>query len=365
MNFMLENYAFGEALIKVVGVGGGGCNAVNSMIEAGIRGVEYIAMNTDSMALNRSMAAQKVQLGEKLTRGFGAGADPEIGRQAAEESREEIVNVLRGAQMVFVTAGMGGGTGTGAAPIIAGIARELEILTVGVVTKPFDFEGDTKMHIALAGVDELVKNVDSLVVIPNERLIDISESSPKTLLDAFEMANDVLRQAVRSISDLLNIPGFINLDFRDIERVMRGAGYAHMGVGRASGRDKADVAAAAAISSPLLETSINGAERVLVNITSSLDLDLNDVQLVISTMRNAVSKDALIIWGHTFDDTLQDEMVVSLIATGSDDASAQQESKQPAEAAGAAEKAAPTADYSADSDIYKILGDLWPDSQKL
>ena len=351
MNFMLENYAFGEALIKVVGVGGGGCNAVNSMIEAGIRGVEYIAMNTDSMALNRSMAAQKVQLGEKLTRGFGAGADPEIGRQAAEESREEIVNVLRGAQMVFVTAGMGGGTGTGAAPIIAGIARELEILTVGVVTKPFDFEGDTKMHIALAGVDELVKNVDSLVVIPNERLIDISESSPKTLLDAFEMANDVLRQAVRSISDLLNIPGFINLDFRDIERVMRGAGYAHMGVGRASGRDKADVAAAA--------------ERVLVNITSSLDLDLNDVQLVISTMRNAVSKDALIIWGHTFDDTLQDEMVVSLIATGSDDASAQQESKQPAEAAGAAEKAAPTADYSADSDIYKILGDLWPDSQKL
>lgn len=312
---MLDSYSFGEALIKVIGVGGGGCNAVNGMIETGIRGVEYIAMNTDSMALNSSKATQKIQLGEKLTRGFGAGADPTIGRRAAEESHDEIENALRGAQMVFITAGMGGGTGTGAAPIVAGIARELDILTVGVVTKPFAFEGRRKMEVAMGGINELVQNVDSLIVIPNERLKLVSEERI-TIKNAFEIANDVLRQAVQSVSDLLNVPGFINLDFKDIEMIMRDAGYAHIGVGRASGRDKAEVAAAAAISSPLLETSINGAERVLINITSSSDVDLYDVDLVTTMVTEAANPDANIIWGTAFDDSLTDELIISVIATG-------------------------------------------------
>lgn len=315
MNFMLDNYAFGEALIKVIGVGGGGCNAVNAMIETGIRGVEYIAMNTDSMALNLSKATQRVQLGEKLTRGFGAGANPEIGRKAAEESHDEIENAIRGAQMVFITAGMGGGTGTGAAPIVAAIAKELEILTVGVVTKPFAFEGRRKMDAANGGIGELVQHVDSLIVIPNERLKLISEER-LTIKNAFEKANDVLRQAVQSVSDLLNVPGYINLDFRDIETIMKDAGYAHMGMGRASGRGKAEAAAGAAISSPLLETSIDGAERVLINITSPPDVDLMEIDLVATMIQEAASPDANIIWGNAFDESLNDEIVITVIATG-------------------------------------------------
>lgn len=318
MNFMLDNYAFGEALIKVVGVGGGGCNAVNGMIETGIRGVEYIAMNTDSMALNSSKATQRIQLGEKLTRGFGAGANPDIGRKAAEESHDEIENALRGAQMVFITSGMGGGTGTGAAPIVAAIAKELEILTVGVVTKPFAFEGRRKMDTANVGISELVKNVDSLIVIPNERLKLISEER-LTIKNAFEKANDVLRQAVQSVSDLLNVSGYINLDFRDIEAIMKDAGYAHMGMGRASGRGKAEAAAGAAISSPLLETSIDGAERVLINITSSPEVDLMEIDLVATMIQEAASPDANIIWGNAFNDDLEDEMIITVIATGSID----------------------------------------------
>lgn len=315
MNFMLDSYSFGEALIKVVGVGGGGCNAVNSMIQTGISGVEYIAMNTDSMSLNGSKAPQKIQLGEKLTRGFGAGSDPNVGKRAAEESHDEIENALRGAQMVFITAGMGGGTGTGAAPVVAEIAHQLDILTVGVVTKPFAFERRRKMEIAEAGIAELVKVVDSLIVIPNERLKYYSEERI-TVLNAFDVANDVLRQAVRSISDLLTVPGVINLDFMDIQRVMKGAGYAHMGIARASGADKAEAAAAAAIHSPLLETSINGAERMLINLTSAPDVDLVDIDLLINKITEVAHPDALVIWGQAVDEKLADEIVISVIATG-------------------------------------------------
>jgi len=314
------NFAFGPELpmgtnIKVVGVGGGGGNAVNRMIQSGMQGVEFIAMNTDSQILQFNKATYKLQLGDKLTRGKGAGGDPEKGKRAAEESRDEIASVLKGTDMVFITAGMGGGTGTGAAPLVAEVAKDLGILTIGIVTKPFGFEGKKKMYTAECGIENLREHVDSIVVIPNDRLKNISEERI-TLANAFETADNVLKQGVQSISDLINVPGLINLDFADVCATMKDAGYAHMGVGRASGKDKAEAAARMAISSPLLETTIEGAKGVIINFTSSSDIDLEDIDLAASMITEAAHEDANIIWGAAFDDNLDDEMIITVIATG-------------------------------------------------
>ena len=305
------------AVIKVVGVGGGGTNAVNRMVEAGVRGVEFIAVNTDRQALLLSDADKTIHIGEELTRGLGAGANPEIGCQAAEESRAEIREALADADMVFVTAGEGGGTGTGAAPVVAEVAKELGILTVGIVTKPFAFEGKRKMNMAEIGIAGLLERVDSLIVIPNERLKLISQEKI-TLLNAFEAADNVLRQGVESISSLINVAAFINLDFADVRSIMKDAGYAHMGVGSAKGVNKAEDAANAAISSPLLETSISGARGVIINITSSPDIGLDDVEKAASLITNSAHPEANIIWGAAFDENLKDEMSITVIATGFD-----------------------------------------------
>ena len=307
--------------IKVIGVGGGGGNAVNRMVSDGLQGVEFIAMNTDQQALAKNHASVKVQLGSKLTKGRGAGADPEIGQRAAEESKDEIANALKGSQMVFITAGMGGGTGTGAAPVVAEVAHDLGILTVGIVTKPFSFEGKRKMGLAEQGIANLLMHVDSLIVIPNERLKKISQEKI-TLMNAFQAADNVLRQGVESISALINVPAFINLDFADVRSIMKDAGYAHMGVGSAKGAGKAENAAKAAISSPLLETSIAGAHGVIINITSSPDIGLEDVETAAGLITQSAHPDANIIWGTAFDENLSDEMRVTVVATGFDNKSA-------------------------------------------
>ena len=307
--------------IKVIGVGGGGGNAVNRMVSDGLQGVEFIAMNTDQQALAKNHATVKVQLGSKLTKGRGAGADPEIGQRAAEESKDEIANALKGSQMVFITAGMGGGTGTGAAPVVAEVAHDLGILTVGIVTKPFSFEGKRKMGLAEQGIANLLMHVDSLIVIPNERLKMISQEKI-TLMNAFQAADNVLRQGVESISALINVPAFINLDFADVRSIMKDAGYAHMGVGSAKGAGKAENAAKAAISSPLLETSIAGALGVIINITSSPDIGLEDVETAAGLITQSAHPDANIIWGTAFDENLSDEMRVTVVATGFDNKSA-------------------------------------------
>lgn len=309
-----DTYESGVA-IRVIGVGGGGNNAVNRMIAANIRGVEFVTVNTDRQALRKSEAPVQLVIGERITRGFGAGANPEIGARAAEESIEEIKQMLAGADMVFVTAGMGGGTGTGAAPIVARLAHEMNILTIGIVTKPFGFEGRRRMEQAEQGIKELRQYVDSLVVIPNEKLKQISDTRI-TLGNAFEIADDVLRRGVQSISELINVPGFINLDFADVTSVMKNAGYAHMGVGGATGTDKAELAAKAAISSPLLETSIHGARGILISITASHDVGLEDVDLASSMISREAHPDANVIWGLAFDDALDDEMRITIIATG-------------------------------------------------
>ena len=301
--------------IKVIGVGGGGNNVVNRMVRTGTKGVEFIAVNTDKQALEASNATSKIQIGEKLTNGQGAGADPEVGRKSAEENRKQISEVLEGTDMVFITAGMGGGTGTGAAPIVADIAKEQGILTVGVVTKPFRFEGSLRMRKAEAGIAELRAKVDSLVIIPNERL-KLASDQKITMLNAFEIADDVLQQAVQSISDLIKNTGFINLDFADVSAVMKDAGRAHMGVGRAAGKNKAEDAAKMAISSPLLETSINGARGVLINVTGSMDIGLEEVETAANLVQEAAYPDANIIFGAAFDETLEDEIRVTVIATG-------------------------------------------------
>ncbi|MCL2088240.1 MAG: cell division protein FtsZ [Oscillospiraceae bacterium] len=303
--------------IKVIGVGGGGGNAVNRMIESGIVSVDFIAINTDEQVLCKSQAPHKIQIGEKSTKGRGAGGDPSVGQRAAEENREEISTALKGTQMVFVTAGMGGGTGTGAAPIIAAIAREQNILTIGIVTKPFNFEGKRKMAQAEAGIAELRNHVDSLVVIPNERLKLISEQK-LTLARAFEAADDVLRQGVQSISDLIKIPGLINLDFADVTAIMKDAGYAHMGVATATGKDKADLASAMATASPLLETSIDGAKGAIINITGSTDLDLEEVYAAMDKIQQAAHPDANIIMGVALDEGIEDQISITVIATGFD-----------------------------------------------
>ena len=321
MAFMLDTEMANVTNIKVIGVGGGGGNAVNRMLLDGVQGVEFVAMNTDQQALLASKATQKVQLGAKLTKGRGAGADPEVGQRAAEESKDEISNALKGAQMVFITAGMGGGTGTGAAPVVAEVAHDLGILTVGIVTKPFSFEGKRKMNMAEQGIDNLLMHVDSLIVIPNERLKLISQEKI-TLANAFAAADNVLRQGVESISALINVPAFINLDFADVRSIMKDAGYAHMGVGSAKGAGKAENAAKAAISSPLLETSIAGAHGVIINITSSPDIGLEDVETAAGLITQSAHPDANIIWGTAFDENLSDEMRVTVVATGFDNKSA-------------------------------------------
>ena len=304
--------------IKVIGVGGGGNNVVNRMVHTGTKGVDFIAVNTDKQALTMSAATYKIQIGEKLTQGQGAGSDPEVGRKSAEESRTQIAKALEGANMVFITAGMGGGTGTGAAPIVADIAKEQDILTVGVVTKPFRFEGSRRMKQAEGGIAELRNKVDSLVIIPNERL-KLASDTKITMQNAFEIADDVLQQAVQSISDLIKNTGFINLDFADVSAVMKDAGRAHMGVGRAAGKDKAEAAAKMAISSPLLETSINGARGVLINVTGSTDIGLEEVETAANLVQEAAHPDANIIFGAAFDDSLEDELRVTVIATGFDE----------------------------------------------
>ena len=315
MAFGLETGVENVVKIKVIGVGGGGNNVVNRMVRGGVQGVDFIAVNTDKQALNASAAGYKLQIGEKLTGGKGAGSNPDVGRQAAEESRNQIGKALEDTDMVFVTAGMGGGTGTGAAPIVAEVAREQGVLTVGVVTKPFGFEGIRRMRAAEAGIEALRDKVDSLVIIPNERL-KYATDQKITFANAFEIADDVLRQAVQSISDLIRDTGFINLDFADVTAIMKEAGLAHMGVGRAAGKGKAEEAARMAISSPLLETSIEGARGVLINITGSPDIGLEEVEQAATLVQQAVHPEALTIFGATFDETLDDEMRVTVIATG-------------------------------------------------
>ena len=315
MNFEISNDFEDVTQIKVIGVGGGGGNAINRMVSSGVQGVEFIAVNTDKQVLTFSKATHKIQIGEKVTGGRGAGARPEMGLKAAEESRDAIVDALSGSNMVFITAGMGGGTGTGAAPAIAEIAKSNGILTDGIVTKPFAFEGKRRMQQAEAGIAELAQHVDSLIVIPNERLKLVSDQKI-TFANAFDVADDVLRQGVKSISELIKVPGLINLDFADVTAVMKDAGHAHMGVGRATGKEKAEAAANAAVSSPLLETTIQGAKGVIISITSSPDITLDDVDVAASIIAEAADADANIIFGVAFDEKLEDEMVVTVIATG-------------------------------------------------
>ncbi len=305
------------ARIKVIGVGGGGNNAVNRMIDSGVRGIDFIAMNTDRQALFSSRAEVKLQLGEKLTRGLGAGANPDIGAKAAEENRNEIMEALKGADMIFITAGMGGGTGTGAAPVVAEIARELGVLTVGVVTKPFAFEGPKRLKQAEQGVNELKMHVDTLVTIPNDRLLQIADKKT-TIVEAFEMADEVLKQGIQGISDLIAVPNLINLDFADVKTIMSDKGIAHMGIGMSAGDNRATEAAKQAVRSPLLETSIDGAQSVLLNITGGEDLGIFEVNEAADLIRASVDKDANIIFGAGIDESLKDEIKITVIATGFD-----------------------------------------------
>lgn len=303
------------AKIKVIGVGGGGNNAVNRMIDHGVRGVDFIAVNTDKQALFSSKAESKIQIGDKITRGLGAGANPEIGQKAAEENREEILEHLKGADMIFITAGMGGGTGTGAAPVVAEIAKELGILTVGVVTKPFGFEGRKRLLQAEQGVNNLKTRVDTLVIIPNDRLLQIADKKT-TISDAFSMADDILKQGIQGISDLISVPNLINLDFADVKTIMHDKGIAHMGIGTSNGDNRATEAAQQAIQSPLLETSIEGAKSVLLNITGGQDLGIFEVNEAADLIRGAVDEDANIIFGAGIDESLNDEIKITVIATG-------------------------------------------------
>ncbi len=338
MDFKAEVGPENVVTIKVVGIGGAGNNVVNRMVKSGTQGVEFIAVNTDKQALAVSSADQKIQIGEKLTHGQGAGSDPEVGKKSAEESRNNIAKAVEDADMVFITAGMGGGTGTGAAPTVADIAREAGILTVGVVTKPFKFEGKRRMDQANEGIKDMLGKVDSLLIIPNDRL-KYATDQKVTLANAFEIADDVLRQAVTSISDLIKNTGFINLDFADVTCIMKNAGFAHMGVGRAAGKGKAEDAARMAVASPLMETSINGAHGVLINITGSEDMGLEDVEAAANLVQEAAHPDANIIFGATFDEAMQDEIRVTVIATGFEEAPT---AKQPAQQAAAPKKAEPT-----------------------
>lgn len=318
MSFELINETSQSVQIKVIGVGGGGGNAVKRMVESHVQGAEFIAVNTDRQSLEISSATHKIQIGERATKGMGAGGNPAMGEKAAEEDREKIASLLRGADMVFITAGMGGGTGTGAAPVIAEIAKEMGILTVGVVTKPFAFERANRMNAALAGIEKLARQVDSLIVIPNERLRSLSPNGKLSIKEAFAKADEVLVDGVRNISELIKVPAYINLDFADVCTVMKGAGYAHLGVGRGQGEDKAKQAAQNALVSPLLETRIDGANGLIINIRASEDLDLGDVDEAVDMITASTDPNAHVIWGILFDPDMDDEMMVTVIATGFD-----------------------------------------------
>ncbi len=311
----MERSMDGTATIKVIGVGGAGNNAVNRMVESGIKGVEFIAVNTDEQILEKSKAGTTIQIGEKITKGLGAGANPDIGAQSAEENKSEITEALRGADMVFVTAGMGGGTGTGAAPIVASVAKEMGILTIGIVTKPFTFEGKKRLSQAERGIESLKGKVDTLVVIPNDKLLQIIDRKT-TMVEAFRMADDVLRQGVQGISDLIAIPGLVNLDFADVKTIMLNTGMAHMGIGSASGENRAEDAAKQAIQSPLLETSIEGARGVIINITGGNDLGLHEVNTAAELVQRSVDPEANIIFGAVIDENMNDEISITVIATG-------------------------------------------------
>ena len=343
--------------IKVIGIGGAGNNVINRMIEGGVGGVDFVVVNTDKQDLNKSNCPNKLQIGEKLTGGMGAGSKPEIGRKSAEESRAASANLLEDTDMVFITAGMGGGTGTGAAPIVADLAREAGVLTVGVVTKPFKFEGANRMRQAEAGIAELGAKVDSLIIIPNDRLKYVTDQKI-TFANAFGIADDVLKMAVTSISELVGYSDrvIINLDFADGSAVMKDAGRAHMGVGTASGREKAEQAALAAVSSPLLETSINGATGVLVNVTGSSELTLDDVETAAGIVQEAASPDANIIFGATSSDEFEDEMRVTVIATGFDHSDEGKVVVKETASAPAAAPAAKPSDISDIDEIFKIFG---------
>ena len=318
MAFQFETTLDNVINIKVIGIGGGGGNAVNRMIQSGVQGVEFIAINTDKQALAFSAAPTKIQIGEKITKGQGAGSDPNVGSKAAEESKDDIRAALEGAHMVFITAGMGGGTGTGAAPVVAEIARSMGMLTVGVVTRPFTFEGRKRLDQALQGIEALRENVDALVIIPNERLKLVSEQKI-TFKNAFDIADGVLRQAVANISELITVPGLINLDFADVCSVMRDAGFAHIGTGQAVGKEKAAEAAKMAISSPLLETSIDNARGVILSIIGSPDIGLEEIETAAGMVQEAAHPDAHIIFGASIDESMDDELRVVVLATGFDD----------------------------------------------
>ena len=364
MAFEMDNGYDNVVSIKVIGIGGGGNNVITRMSESGITSAELVAVNTDKQALKNALATHKIQIGEKLTNGTGAGSNPEIGKKSMEESRSAVAKILEGTDMVFIAAGMGGGTGTGASPIVADLAREAGILTVGIVTKPFHFEGTRRMKQAEAGIEELRSRVDSLIVIPNERLKQVS-AEKISFATGFKIADEVLRQAVQSIADLINTTQVINMDFADISSVMRDAGYAHIGVGRASGKGKAEEAAKAAIHSPLLETSIEGAKGVIVNVTGDMEMGMEEVDLAAEMVRAAAHHDANIIFGAAFDEKLNDEIQVIIIATGFDDIATKESSTMfqarpaaaapvvaPVQTAAPAEpvKTAPAVDVSAPAD---------------
>ncbi len=317
-DFILEETLEPDVNIKVVGVGGGGGNAVNCMVDSGVNNIEYIAVNTDAKALNKSKATTRIPIGAKLTKGRGAGNKPEIGQRSAEENRDEIETHLKGADMVFITAGMGGGTGTGAAPVVAKIAQEMGILTVAVVTKPFQFEREQKMLQAEKGISELKKYVDSLIVIPNERLL-VGIDKPLTMKQSFSLSDDILKTGVKSISDLIVEEGYINLDFADVSTIMKGAGYAHMAIGHGSGKDKAQQAAEAVIKSPLLETSIEGAKRLLINVAMSEDILSSDVDTATKMITDQAAEGVEFIFGTSFKEDMQDEMQITVIAAGFED----------------------------------------------
>ena len=351
MAFVMDSTVKSGDTLKVIGVGGGGCNVVNRMVRVGMQGVEFIAVNTDRQCLASSEATQKLPIGEKLTGGKGAGANPDVGRESAKESKDQISALLDNTDMVFVTAGMGGGTGTGAAPVVAEIAKSRGILTVGVVTKPFSFEGRRRMDQAMRGIEELQSKVDSLVIIPNDRL-QYATDEKITFANAFAIADDVLRQAVQSISDLITTTGLINLDFADVTAVMKDAGLAHMGVGRAAGKNRAEEATRLAINSPLLETSIQGAKGIIVNITGPMDSGLDEVEVAAEMVKEVADPDALFMMGAAFDDALQDEIRVTVIATGFGGVSNPTPGK-----AGEAESAEPAKKAEDDpfEDIFKIF----------
>ena len=375
MGFMHDDSRESGVCIKVVGVGGGGNNAVNRMISSNVRGVDFIAINTDRQALKNSLALEQVVIGDKITKGFGAGANPSIGARAAEESLDEIKAALAGADMVFVTAGMGGGTGTGAAPVVAKVAHEMDILTVGIVTKPFAFEGKRRMDQAVEGIEEFSQYVDSLVVIPNERLKLVTDSRI-TLFNAFSEADDVLRKGVQSISELINLEQFINLDFADVTSVMAHSGLAHMGIGSATGKDKAQEAASMAIASPLLETSIKGATGVILSFWVSPDVGLEDIDVAANMVISECNPDVNLIFGVGFDESLEDEMRITIIATGFSEESNKLAGVQKAEAAPAPKaepakkaeepkvesapvKEAPKKPVSNDLDLDDLFGDIF------